>query len=62
MNSNVKLNYSSTLDGAVLTFTCGNEMSSINTTNEAAFDVTCHSNGNWIPDPAILIKSCLLSL
>ena len=58
MSSNFELNYTSTLEGAVLTFTCKNEMSNINITNETVFDVTCHSSGNWIPDPAVLIKSC----
>ena len=58
MSSNVELNYTSTLEGAVLTFTCKNEMSNISITNETIFNVTCHSSGNWIPDPAVLIKSC----
>ena len=49
---NVKLNYSSTLNGSVLILTCENEMSNINTTDEQIINVTCHSNGNWIPDPA----------
>ena len=52
MNRNVKPNYSSTLDGSVLILTCENEMPSINTTDEQILNVTCHSNGNWIPDPA----------
>ena len=55
MNSNVKQNSSSTLEGSVLILTCENEISSImnmNVTNEEILSVTCHSSGNWIPDPA----------
>ena len=49
MNSNVMLNYSSTLEGAVLiTLTCENDTS----TDEQALNVICHSSGSWIPDPA----------
>ena len=59
MNSNVKLNYNSTLEGSVLILTCENDISSMhmNTTDEQFLNATCHSNGNWIPDPAEL--SCL---
>ena len=47
MNKNVKLNYSSTLNGSVLLIlTCES-----NTTDEQILHVTCHSNGTWIPDP-----------
>ena len=52
MNRNVKLNYSSTLDGSVLILTCENEMSNVNTTDEQILSVTCHSNASWIPNPA----------
>ena len=33
--------------------TCENDMSNIqfNTTDEEFLYVTCHSSGNWIPDP-----------
>ena len=48
VNSNVMLNYSSTLEGAVLTLTCENDTS----TDEQALNVTCHCSGSWIPDPA----------
>ena len=62
MNRNVKLNYSSTLDGSVLTLTCEYEISNItvNTSNtdEQTLHVTCHSNKTWIPNPADFIKSC----
>ena len=51
MDENVKLNFSSTLEGSVLMLTCENEMSNINTTDEI-LHVTCHSNRSWIPDPA----------
>ena len=56
MNSNVKLNnyYNSTLEDSVWMLTCENDISSMhmNTTYEQFLNVTCHSNGNWIPDPA----------
>ena len=52
VNSNIKLNYSSALDGSVLILTCENEISSINTTDEEILIVTCHNNGSWIPNPA----------
>jgi hypothetical protein len=45
---NVTLNYSSTLEGSVLTLTCENDTS----TDEQTLSVTCDSSGNWIPDPA----------
>ena len=51
---NVKLNYSSTLEDSVLTLTCENEIS----LNETTLNVTCGSNGSWIPDPADFIQSC----
>ena len=52
VDRNVKLNYTSTLGGSILTLTCENEMSSMNTTDEQALSVTCHSNASWIPNPA----------
>ena len=57
MNRYVKLNYSSTLEGSVLTLTCENEMS-LNSTNEMTLSVICHSNASWIPNPADFIQSC----
>ena len=57
MNRYVKLNYSSTLEGSVLTLTCENEMS-LNSTTEMTLSVTCDSNGSWIPNPADFIQSC----
>ena len=61
MNSNVKLYFSSTLDGYVLILTCENEIltSNTNDTDEQILQVTCHSNAtSWVPDPADFIKSC----
>ena len=58
MNSIVRLNYTSTLDGSVLILTCKNEMSNINSTDKLILNVTCNSNGNWIPNPTGFIKSC----
>ena len=46
--SDAKLNYSSTLEGSVLILICENDTS----TDEQSLSATCHSNGNWIPDPA----------
>ena len=51
MDRNVTLNYTSTLEGSILTLSqiCENDISS----NRQIFrlSVTCHSSGNWIPDP-----------
>ena len=70
LDRNVKLYYSSTLDGSVLILTCENN----NTTNEQILIVMCRSNGSWIPNPtsiaaahhnknsADLIKSCSSSM
>ena len=61
VDRNVMLNYSSTLEGAVLTLTCQNKnlRSCINNANdEQILTVTCHSNKSWIPDPADFIESC----
>ena len=52
VDRNVKFNYSSTLEGSVLILCCENEMFNMNTTDEQVLKVTCHSNGNWISDPA----------
>ena len=57
MDSNVELNFTSTLDGPVLILSCENEMSNINTTDEQILSVICHSNGSWVPDPAEFIES-----
>ena len=60
MDRNIKLDYSSTLEGSVLTLTCENEifnMSSIGSDAEI-LNVLCDSNGSWIPDPADFIQSC----
>ena len=53
----LKLNYTSTLEGSVLTLTCENEIS-LNSTTETTLSVTCHSYGSWIPNPADFIQSC----
>ena len=47
MDINVILNYNSTLEGSrsILILTGENDISVIKT-------MTCHSSGNWIPDPA----------
>ena len=60
MDGNIKLDYSSTLEDSVLTLTCENEMSNMNTTESDAkiLNVTCDSNGRWIPDPTDFIPSC----
>ena len=59
MNRNVKLTYSSTLEGSFLILTCENEISNMDTdnTDEQIFIVTCHSSGNWIPNPIELTCS-----
>jgi hypothetical protein len=48
VNRNITLNYSFTLEGSVLTLICENDAS----IDEQILSVTCHSSGNWIPDPA----------
>ena len=62
MDSNVKLDYSSTLEGSVSTLTCENEnlMFNMNIIESDAeiLNVTCDSNGRWIPDPTDFIQSC----
>ena len=56
---NLKLKYSSTLEGSVLTLTCENEMSNTNTTESDVeiLSVICASNGSWIPNPADFIQT-----
>ena len=58
MNSNVKLDYTSTLEGSILMLTCENETPNINTTDKLIMNVTCHNNGSWIPSPTDFVKSC----
>ena len=61
MNSNVKLNFSSALEGAVLILTCENKnlRSYTDATDEQILTVTCNSNTiSWIPDPTDFIESC----
>ena len=60
INQYVKLNYTSTLEGFILTLTCENNMIlNMNTTDEDTFIVICHNNAtSWIPNPANFIKSC----
>ena len=48
VDRNIKLHSISTQEGLVLILTC----------DEVMLTVTCHSNGNWIPDPADFIQSC----
>ena len=57
VNRNLKLNLISTLEGSLLTLTCENEIS-LNSANETSLNVTCDSNGSWIPNPADFIQSC----
>ena len=57
VSRNFKLNYNSTLEGSVLILTCENEIS-FNSVNETTLNVTCDSNGSWIPNPADFIQSC----
>ena len=58
MDRSIKLNYSSTLQGSVLTLTCENEIN-MNATEEF-LNVTCDSSGHWIPNPADFIQACSL--
>ena len=45
-NSNVSVNYSSTLEGSTLQFGCVEEY-----LPSDIFTATCHPNGSWVPDP-----------
>ena len=55
LDRNVIFNYSSTLEGSILTLTCENDTP---TDGEILrLSMTCHSSGNWIPDPAQFICS-----
>ena len=53
VDRNVILNYSSTLEGSVLTLTCTceHDTSTDHDGGILRLSVTCHSSGNWIPDP-----------
>ena len=61
MNRNIKLNFTSTLEGAILILTCDNYLTSnVNARDKQVLTVTCHSNTtSWNPDPADFIDSCL---
>ena len=48
--SNAKLNYTSTLEGSILTLICENDTSTDG--DILRLSVICHSSGSWIPDPA----------
>ena len=50
VDRNVTLNYTSTLEGSILTLTCEND--TFTDGQILRLSVTCHSSGNWIPDPA----------
>ena len=55
MDRNVTLSYNtSTLEGSILTLsqTCENDISNSTERRILRLNVTCHSSGNWIPDPA----------
>ena len=59
MNRNIKLNFTPTLEGAILILTCDNYLN-VNATDKQILIVTCHSNTtSWNPDPADFIDSCL---
>ena len=59
VDRSIKLNYSSTLQGSVLTLTCENEILNFNmNATEEILNVICDSNGSWIPIPANFIQSC----
>ena len=57
MDRSIKLNFSSTLEGSVLTLTCEILNFNMNATEEI-LNVTCDSNGRWIPDLADFIQAC----
>ena len=47
VNSNVSLNYSSTLEDSLLTFQCKDGLFP-----EDVFTASCYQNGSWIPNPS----------
>ena len=47
LNSNVSLNYSSTLEDSLLTFQCKDGLFP-----EDVFTASCYQNGSWIPNPS----------
>ena len=53
MDINVTLNYNSTLAGSrsVLILSCEGDIPAVSIIKQI-ITVTCHSSGNWIPDPA----------
>ena len=51
VDRNVMLDYSSTLEGSILTLTCENDTCTSADREILRLSVTCHSSGNWIPDP-----------
>ena len=53
MDRNVTLNYNSTLAGSrsVLVLSCESDIPAVSIIKHI-ITVTCHSSGNWIPDPA----------
>jgi hypothetical protein len=60
LGRNVTLNYTSTLEGSVLTLTCEND--TCRSINEQTINVTCHSSGNWIPDPTQFTCSSFITI
>ena len=52
VDRNVILNYSSTLEGSILTLTCTCKHDTYTDGEILRLSVTCHGSGNWIPDPA----------
>ena len=62
VDSNVILDYSSTLEGSVLTLTCENDTSRSTDDSEEILSVTCHSSGNWIPNPAQFTCSSFIGI
>ena len=52
VNSNVTLNYTSTLEDSILTLRQTCESNTSTDGEILGLSVTCHSSGNWIPNPA----------
>ena len=61
VNRNIKLNFSSTLEGAVLILTCDNYLTSnTNVTDQQSLTVICHSNTTIVGIPIQLISLSLV--
>ena len=60
LDGNVTLNYTSTVEGSILTLTC--EDDTYTDGQILRLNATCHSSGNWIPDPTQFTCSGIVNI